>query len=248
MSVQTIDDVIQALSQIIGDAKHSSSRLGYFAALYRKVTIEVKKGIEAGEFEDGPRMERLDVLFANRYLNAYEQAKTGQKPTRSWLIAFKTTKSRQPIVLQHLLLGINAHINLDLGIAAAETMQGQDIEALKNDFKQINQILSSLIDGVTKELEQISPTLKRFGLLKGKLDDYLARFGVEIAREYAWRVACTFADASPQEYPSLIQNQDTEVTSFARLIRNPGRRLRFVLFLIRLTERKSIKRIIEILE
>lgn len=248
MSVHTIDDVIRELTQIIDTAKDQPSRLGYFPALYRKVTIAVKKGIEAGDFEDGPRMERLDVIFAKRYLDALTLAKTGQEPTESWQVAFKATKSKKPLVLQHLLLGINTHINLDLGIAAAETMQGQDIQLLKNDFDTINQILSSLIDGVTKELEEISPMLKRFGLLSGKVDDYLARFGVEIAREYAWSVALKFARSARSEWPTRIKEQDAEVYSFAKKIRRPGRSLRFALFLVRMTERRSIKRIIEILE
>ena len=248
MSVHTIDDVIKELTQIIDTAKNTSSRLGYFPALYRKVTIEVKKGIEAGAFEDGPRMEKLDVIFAKRYLDALTQAKAGQDPTESWQIAFKATKSKKPLVLQHVLLGINTHINLDLGIAAAETMQGQDIQLLKNDFDKINEILTSLIDGVTKELEEISPMLKRFGLLSGKVDDYLARFGIEIAREYAWSVALKFAESARSEWPSRISEQDAEVYSFAKKIRRPGRSLRFALFLVRMTERRSIKRIIEILE
>lgn len=44
---------------------------GYFAALYRKVTSRAKQGIADNEFEDGSRMEKLDVIFANPYINAY---------------------------------------------------------------------------------------------------------------------------------------------------------------------------------
>jgi Family of unknown function (DUF5995) len=63
-----IEEVITALGRIIDEAKGAQSRLGYFPALYRLVTIDVKKGIAAGRFQDGARMERLDVVFANRYL------------------------------------------------------------------------------------------------------------------------------------------------------------------------------------
>jgi ABC-type arginine/histidine transport system permease subunit len=38
MSVLTIDDVISALDGIVQQAYDNSSRLGYFAALYRRVT------------------------------------------------------------------------------------------------------------------------------------------------------------------------------------------------------------------
>ena len=104
MSAKTIDQVIQQLDDIIGRTKRDKSRLGYFAALYRKVTIKVKAGISEDFFEDGERMERLDVIFANRYLEAFEQNQKNIPPTRSWQLAFETAKCWWPIVLQHLLL------------------------------------------------------------------------------------------------------------------------------------------------
>ena len=66
--IQTIDAVIEALGRIIQDAKIAENPMGYFPALYQKVTIKVKEGIAEGFFENGPRMERLDVVFAKRYL------------------------------------------------------------------------------------------------------------------------------------------------------------------------------------
>ena len=41
----TIDEVIHQLSAIVEWSKENDSRIGYLAALYRKVTIQVKKGI-----------------------------------------------------------------------------------------------------------------------------------------------------------------------------------------------------------
>jgi hypothetical protein len=69
---ETIDQVIDQLTEIIDWSRTTNSRLGYFAALYRKVTIKVKEGIAENFFDDGERMERMDVIFANRYLAAVE--------------------------------------------------------------------------------------------------------------------------------------------------------------------------------
>ena len=74
-----IDEVIAQLDDIIARSIRDGSRLGYFAALYRKVTAKVKEGIAQGRFEDGPRMERLDVTFANRYLEAMDQFRRGKQ-------------------------------------------------------------------------------------------------------------------------------------------------------------------------
>jgi hypothetical protein len=125
-SANTIDEVIALLDKIIVKSIQKNSRTGYFACLYRKMTIAVKEGMDKGAFEDGARMERLDVSFANRYLDAYNQYSKKAIITQSWQYAFDAS-TQQLTTIQHLLLGMNAHINLDLGIAAAEVSKGADI-------------------------------------------------------------------------------------------------------------------------
>ncbi|MBL8234616.1 MAG: hypothetical protein JNL98_39320, partial [Bryobacterales bacterium] len=73
----SIDEVISNLGTMLDDARRKKSRLGYFPALYVLVTRAVKQGIASGRFQDGPRMERLDVAFANRYLAAYDAFSSG---------------------------------------------------------------------------------------------------------------------------------------------------------------------------
>src|SRR5687767_5236686 len=80
----TIAAVITALEGIMDRCAATGSRLGYFAALYHKVTCRVRDGIAAGEFADAPRMERLDVAFANRHIEAFMQQERGETPTQSW--------------------------------------------------------------------------------------------------------------------------------------------------------------------
>ncbi len=63
MSAQTIDEVIARLDDLIKRARAEASRLGFFATLYRNVTLKVKEGIGSAGFDDGPRMERLDVTL-----------------------------------------------------------------------------------------------------------------------------------------------------------------------------------------
>src|SRR5690606_41399624 len=60
-----------------------------------------------------------------------------------------------PLVLQHLLLGMNAHINLDLGIAAAETAPGTALPALKRDFDEITTLLGEMLDDVQDRIGRI---------------------------------------------------------------------------------------------
>src|SRR6267142_783953 len=106
MQALTIDEVLSELTAIIDDSRANASRVGYFAALYRRVTQSVKNGIAAGQFQDGPLMERLDIMFANRYLDALATFQARRQPSRSWAVALEASSDRFPLILQQLLVGI----------------------------------------------------------------------------------------------------------------------------------------------
>ncbi|MEL6675142.1 MAG: DUF5995 family protein [Bacteroidota bacterium] len=231
-----IDEVIERLDIIIDWAKAYQSRLGYFPILYREVTVAVKVGIQKGRFEDGPRMERLDVIFANRYLEAWHQYRLKDKPSRAWEIAFRAGKKRRLTVLHHLLLGINAHINLDLGIAAAQTVEHQPIDTL-GDFEEINQLLFEMVGQVQSRLNKVSPLMNFVDRMARKLDEKLARFSLQKARENAWRVAteyCTCEDQ--QEQAEKIKKEDIRTSAFATLVKGPGMLSRLLILLIQFSE------------
>lgn len=246
---ESIDGVIAQLSDIVESSKVAAgSRIGYFPALYRKMTIEVKRGIEAGSFGDGPRMERLDVIFARRYLDAFDAYRNGGETSRCWAFAFDNAGEWWPIVLQHLLLGINAHINLDLGIAAAHTVPAAQLPDLRGDFDRINEVLASLVGGVEQKLGQIWPVLRLLSPHLGRLDDAIINFSMEKARDQAWAVANRLAPLSEAEQARAIEELDGDTVKLARLIRHPGPLAGTLTRLIRLGERGSVGRIIEILE
>ncbi|WP_420572054.1 DUF5995 family protein [Kordia sp.] len=248
MQATNIDEVISFLDQIIEENKEIPSTMGYFAALYQKVTCKVKEGIENDFFDDNPRMEKLDVIFANRYLQAYTEFKNGTKPTASWQIAFEEADTYWLIVLQHLLLGMNAHINLDLGIAAAEVMKGKDIQLLKGDFDKINVILSELVHDVEKELSLIWKTLVKIIKVTEKFDTILIDFSMKLARDGAWKYAVSLADAPETDWPQLITARDLKVAKKAEIVIDPGFLIKILLRIIRLEETGTIRTRIEILE
>lgn len=243
----TIDNVIQRLDDIIDWSRSHKSRLGYFAALYRNVTLKVKEGIADGYFGDGQRMERLDVIFAGRYLDAFEKYRSNQPTTRSWRLTFETSRHWWPIVLQHLLLGMNAHINLDLGVAAARTSPGDAIHDLEADFNKINEILAALVDGVQKELARVWPLLGLLDRIAGRTDEALINFSMEKARDQAWQVALNLAPLDRANRMAGIEKIDKEVALFGRLVRHPGLTIGSVNKIIRLGERGTIPQIINIL-
>ena len=238
--ISSIDEVIFALNEIITQSEANNDPAGYFAALYRKVTIRVKEGIASGYFNDGPRMEQLDVIFANRYLDAYEAYRRNQPVTESWRKAFELSHQYWPIVLQHMLMGINAHINLDLGIAATEVAGGENLADLETDFNKINEILSSLVHEVQGNLSLVWPALKYILKWSGKVDDYLVDFSMKLARNGAWKFANQFSSVSVEKKELEIALRDTKVAGIVNIILKPGLMATIALRIIRITEQGSV--------
>jgi hypothetical protein len=246
---RTIDEVIAQLDDMIARSIREQSRLGYFAALYRKVTVKVKEGIAEGRFEDGPRMERLDVTFANRYLEAMDQFRRGQQSTQCWLVSFKAAAAWRPIILQDLLLGMNAHINFDLGIAAAEICPGDELPSLRHDFNEINNILAALVGQVESEINEVSPWINFLDHIDPKADTAIVNFSMDKARSCAWDLATKLAPLSPSQWKPLLDIRDIEMTALADLIWHPiGLLFKLALIMIRSRESSDVARVIGVLK
>jgi hypothetical protein len=242
MQAYTLEEVITVLDKIIADCKAGSSRLGYFACLYRKMTLGVKEGIDKGIFEDGSRMERLDVVFANRYLKAYDQYSKGLQPTASWKTAFDAVQKNELTVIQHLLLGMNAHINLDLGIAAAEISTPATIDALQNDYNKINIIIASFFGSVQDCLGKIAFPMYFIKKIKPDTTTAVLNFSIGKARETAWNNALLLVQAGPQALPEITRTTDMLVNVVAQRIQSPGAWPGLLLKWIRWTEGNDIAR------
>jgi len=242
-----IDEVIQQLESIISTEVSEGSNLAYFPTLYKKVTKRIRKGIRDKEFDDSKRMERLDVIFASRYIEAYREFKAGQQPTTSWKLAFEAASNAKFLIMQHLLLGINAHINLDLGIAVSETI-GPDgnLSAIEKDFNKINEILASMVAGVETDIGEVSPIfhwLEKVG--KGK-EDILVTFSINLARDGAWRFANRYHAAADK--PAQIETRDTNVAGLAtKLTTTKSRLIRWAVWFIRLFESKNVAKVVAVL-
>jgi hypothetical protein len=246
MPVQTIDDVVSALDAIIQSSYNNQSRLGYFPALYRRVTCAVRDGISAGSFQNGPLMEQLDVVFASRYLDALSTFQAGGAATRSWVVAFHGCDDTNLLILQQLLSGMNAHINLDLGIAAAQVCPGEQLPQLKPDFDQINAVLSSLIGTVASEIAAVSPLIGDLETIGMRTETSLINFDMVKARDAAWFAAQRLA-AEPQILHDItIDALDLGVSVEGRAILCPDN-ANVGLTLIQQAESKDVRLVIETL-
>ena len=247
MIAQTIDEVLEKLEKIIDDSARNRDRMAYFASLYQKVTLKVKEGINNGQFGDGKSLEKLDTLFANRFLVAFQQWKSGKPVTKSWEIAFKAAEKSSTLILQHLLLGINAHINLDLGIATVQAADGQDLSELKKDYSSINLILSSLSYGVFHNLNTVSPFLSVLGFSGTKSNSMLVQFSIGNARDGSWIFAEDLIKLSSDDRKNFISRRDNEIAELATCLLKSQGLLRIGIWIIHLFENKNVTEVINIL-
>ncbi|MGE5697850.1 MAG: DUF5995 family protein [Candidatus Sericytochromatia bacterium] len=223
-NVTTIDEVVEALDSIIRWSIEASSRLGYFAALYKRVTIAVKVALEQGGFEDGPRMERFDVAFAGRYfaaMNGFFHPRQYRKPTHSWQVTFDAAQRTEPIIVQHMLGGINAHIGLDLGIVAQTIAAGVQLPTLQEDFNRLNAVLASQISGVVEDINELSPVLADLYAALQEQQIALINEAVRSFRDSAWRFATLLAASPDVVDPGVILARDLHVAQQGALIYSP---------------------------
>jgi hypothetical protein len=192
-------------------------------------------------------MECLDVIFAYRYLTAFEQWRQGTPTTDSWKVALDAAAHWYPLVLQHLLVGMNAHINLDLGIAAATCAPGDQVNGLQVDFNRINDVLAEQVAAVEQEMAEISPwvaLLNTFGL---RTETTIINFNMTRARDCAWNEACNLARTPAARIDAAIADLDLRVALFGKLLMSPPLLVKLQLLPIRLREVHGVRRVLDIL-
>ena len=249
--VNTIDDVIAAIEGIIAWSIDNQSRLGYFAALYKRITLAIKQAIAEKRFQDNARMERLDVVFASRYfaaLNGFFHPGAFPQPSHCWRVAFDGAAHPEPIIVQHMLAGVNAHIDLDLGIAASEVSPGAQIESLHDDFDTVNAVLASQVRGVLDEIDVLSPVLADLYdvLMQHEID--LIDEGLMVFRDGAWRFAVLLACEPAILHQATIMVKDLEVAKLGTLILYPPPLIASIVSVIAARESRDVVHNIEVLD
>ncbi|KFF13889.1 hypothetical protein IW15_00080 [Chryseobacterium soli] len=219
--MKTIEEVLQKLDTIIIWCKENQSPAGYFACTYRIMTAQVLKGIQQKKFEDNPRMTMLDLAFAQRYLDAWENYHKGEKCSNAWYLTFEATKNKNLLILQHIFLGINAHINLDLGISAASIMPYRKINPLKKDFENINTVIASINQKVQDSLNKICYPVDLIDKLSNGKDNVVLDFAISRARDTSWATAVIASNTPNFLQESVINIVDYAAAKVATQILNP---------------------------
>jgi hypothetical protein len=219
-SVHDIDDVIDALGVVVDRARDGGERYGLFAQLYRRTTLEVRAALRTGVFTDAAWVERLDVVFARRYLDAFVAFERGRRTTSAWRHAFERGREPGHLLMQHLLLGMAAHILLDLGVATRDTEDGV-LTPRRADFMAINAILAAMLDEVQDDVNTMSPAMAWIDRAGGRWDERVATAALRRWRATAWRRAEGLSLASAASRDLHVARIDRATARVGRLLCPP---------------------------
>lgn len=205
------------IERLRGAALDADDAEGFFAAMYARVTDRVRTAIAAGRFGDGDAMERFARTFADWYLGP----RAGDRPVPGcWRAATDVAADRRLLIVQHLLLGINAHVNHDLPQVVVELAGNEpSIDHLRADFDAINTILAETQPDILRDLGRVSGWTQ-IAVSRGGGSAF--NFSLRRARDQAWQCAERIhALAGPARRDHLAE-LDRLVCVLAHLITRPG--------------------------
>lgn len=240
----TIQDVLDQLDVIIEESIGNNSRLGLFAYIYRRTTAEIASEITLGHFDDNHRLELMDVEFANLYLDAYKDYKNNDEVSAAWAFAFDH-EDESLTILQHVLLGMNAHINLDLAIATANTMSGKELNDIEKDFNKVNDILFQITNELQDRLSRVSPLMFILDWLGKTGDEKIIDFSMRQARGHSWKAAQLLWSIREDQRGFAINKTDQIVLKLSEHIKTPKSiMIRYILKLMQKFETEQVSTII----
>lgn len=187
-------------------AEASDARV-FFLRCYTLMTRRTLAAIARGDFEDPVWVEALLHRFADYYfvaLDAYDRESASAPAV--WQLAHDTCYCPGVLPVQHLLLGVNAHINYDLVLALVDqlapewpTLSAADRARRRADHDRINDVIRATVDIVQDEVvEPAMPSLAFIDRLLGSLDEALAARLLAVWRAAVWDRAIRLLDAADE--------------------------------------------------
>jgi hypothetical protein len=237
---------VHKLGAEVDAARRTGDRRGWFTAMYRQTTNAVRDRVAAGAFEDAERMCGFVERFAARYLGPLGDWQAGRPVPRCWKVAFGAGGDK--VILQHLLLGMNAHINLDLAVVAAEICPGDAIHGLRHDFMAVNDVLGSMMPKVRACVGRFSPLLDVVDRVGGGEDDEILNFSIRVARNQSWSQALVLASTTdPARRAELVDSLDRSVAVLGKVVASPGGLLQRAVDLVAATESDDVVAVMDAL-
>jgi hypothetical protein len=229
---KTLDDVVADLAALETRLRAQRDRRCIFVTLYAVVSAEMRSRVALAAFNDPEWVHRYAVTFAGLYrraLDAYDAGRVADVP-KAWRICFDAAAAGNGLVLQDMLLGVNAHVNHDLPLALDRVSIGPNRNNRRRDHNAVNEVLAGVTELATQRIAALyAPGLPAIDNCAGELDELLSMFSLQTARDSAWEAAVTLANARDAMERSLASHLiSARATVVARLLLSPSRNAGFM--------------------
>jgi hypothetical protein len=219
---QSVPEVVHSFKWLENYFFQKDDLRGVFTTAYLHITQSIGAAVEEDSFKDTLWSQNYLICFANLYRVAILNNARGNKDLvpKSWKTSFELAEKKEGFVIQHLMLGINAHINHDLALALHEVKIDPNRDDKYKDHTDINIILEKATNGLKHSVaEKYAPILKRLDKGLGNIDDQITAFSIPKAREHAWSMAIALRLAQTDFEKNILQRSlDEQAAVIARLI------------------------------
>ena len=226
----TIPDrtVLLQMNDRVRQWEAAHDRRSIFLGCYAMMTGNMLDALDTSRFADDDWVARLLGRFAEFYFDALELYEARQPETpHVWRLAHDTAQREHVMTVQHLLIGVNAHINYDLVFAVAELLSPEwdaltpeQREQRHADYNRVNAIIGETIDRVQDQILEVrSPWLDVIDKLLGPVDEWLISEVITHWRDDVWRAAVQYLETpTPEEREVLRHHIEAEALRLGHAI------------------------------
>jgi hypothetical protein len=185
---------VETRMEVIAAPLSPDDGVARFNELYLAVTVAVAREAGTEGYEDPAFISRLDVVFADLYFAAIDDAAAGKPIPKAWAPLFEKRHEAGIAPLQFAIAGMNAHINHDLSLALVTTTKELGIDLnhgtpQHKDYLAINGLLERVQDEIKERFT--TGVIRDIDNAGGRVDDVFAAWSVTRARDNAWVQAQT---------------------------------------------------------
>lgn len=193
-----LDFLLEKMDSTANTWQRTGDRRYIFLQCYTLMSRNMVHGIHQNRFADASWVQNLMIIFARYYFDAlYKYNIHPDQAPAVWRHTHELTRDNEINAVQHLMLGINAHINYDLPLSLFDCLctQWYKLNEFKKaerrkDHNEVNKIIAETIDLVQDNIiAPHSPFFKFVDIALGKIDEWMISSMVSSWRSRVWEVS-----------------------------------------------------------
>jgi hypothetical protein len=163
MTFESIEGLLARMGTDLTRLEAQRDARRFFHAAYLRTTQAIADEIACGGFADDGWVRQWDLAFAGFYLDVLDADQHGAAVPGPWRVAFDAARQQSELQpLQHVLFGLNAHINYDLPQALIEVISSADFDdpavlsSREADHSHVDTVLQARVGAEDAELGAVS--------------------------------------------------------------------------------------------